>query len=164
MTNKEAIEYLNSMKSDPVDYGELVGAPSPYLGIHYVHIEPEDYAIDLAIKALEQQDNEKWVPVSERLPERDINSFGDTLSHSKEVLVVVKYDNYEESGEQYIAWFDNNEYDMYIEALKTGECDDSVVPEKEAWHVYNKGVHAYEDLYKKSVIAWKPMPEEYKGE
>lgn len=117
-------------------------------------------ALDMAIKALEQQDKERWIPVSERFPERDINSFGDTLSHSKEVLVIVKYDNDKDDGEQYIAWFDNDKYDMYVEALKTGDCDDLVVPEKEAWHVYNKGTcSSYEDLYIKSVVAWQPLPE-----
>lgn len=150
MTNKEAIRRIK-------DHCE----------IHFKLERPNAIkiteALNMAIKALEQQDKERWIPISEGLPERDINSLGDVLSHSKEVLVVVKYDNYKEDGEQYIAWFDNDEYDMYVKALKTGECDDFIIPEKEAWKVYSKGTYTYEDLYKKNVVAWKPLPE-YKGE
>lgn len=90
MTNKEAIELLSSMKSEPVDYGELVGAPTPYLGIHYVHIEPEDYAIDLAIKALEQQEKDRWIPVSD-----------ETNPTKNDVYMVT----FEEQGKRYVERF-----------------------------------------------------------
>ncbi|MSS07127.1 hypothetical protein FYJ38_00540 [Clostridium sp. WB02_MRS01] len=152
MTNKEASEIIQKHK-------DMINNTFPNSLMAINNTE----ALVIAIKVLEQQDKERWIPVSERFPERDVNSFGDTLSHSKEVLVIIKYDNSRDDGEQYMAWFDNDKYDMYVEALKTGECDGSVVPEKEAWNVYKKGTTGvYEDLYIKSVIAWQPLPETYR--
>lgn len=130
MTNKEVIGFLNNMKSEPVDYGELVGAPSPYLGVYYVYTEPEDYAIDLAIKALEQQDKEKWIPVSEGLPEYEnaylctVYRFEDEYTYTEEML-------------------------YYPEEMKWAWTE-------EPYKMMNYRTHR--------VTAWKPMPEEYKGE
>lgn len=133
MTNKEAIGFLDNMKSEPVDYGELVGAPSMYLGIRYVHTEPEDYAIDLAIKALEQQEKERWIPVSEGLPEEheeeDESGLDETYMVSDLVLVTVLDD-------------DDNTF-MAEDVTVGGE-----------WVNFGN----FNDC---KVIAWKPMPGKY---
>lgn len=133
MTNKEAIGFLNNMKSEPVDYGELVGAPSPYLGVHYVYTEPEDYAIDLAIKALEQQEKERWIPVSAGLPEEhekeDESGLDETYMVSDLVLVTV---------------LDDNDVTFMADDITVGG----------EWVNFSN----FNDC---KVIAWKPMPGKY---
>ena len=54
MTPEEAIELLKGMQSPLEDYAELVGAPAFTYGHKYVYPYPEDYAIEEAIKALEE--------------------------------------------------------------------------------------------------------------
>lgn len=54
MTEKKAIEILKSIQNPKVDYADLVGTISTTYGYHYVYPEPEDYAIEEGIKALEE--------------------------------------------------------------------------------------------------------------
>ena len=54
MTPEEAIEMLRGMQNKKVDYAEMVCAPAFAYGYEYVYPEPEDYAIEEAIKALEE--------------------------------------------------------------------------------------------------------------
>ena len=54
MTEEETIELLKGMQNKKVDYAELVCAPVFAYGYEYVYPEPEDYAIEEAIKALEE--------------------------------------------------------------------------------------------------------------
>lgn len=54
MTEEETIELLKGMQNKKVDYAELVCAPAFAYGYEYVYPEPEDYAIEEAIKALEE--------------------------------------------------------------------------------------------------------------
>lgn len=55
MNNTEnAIELLKSMLPEKVSYANLIGASSCY-GDKYVYEEPEPYALELAISALEKQ-------------------------------------------------------------------------------------------------------------
>ena len=69
MKAQEAIEILKGMQSPSQDYADMVGAPAWAYGCRYVYPEPEDYAIEEAITALEEKQNRRWIPVSERLPE-----------------------------------------------------------------------------------------------
>lgn len=69
MKAQEAIEILQGMQSPSQDYADMVGAPAWAYGCRYVYPEPEDYAIEEAITALEEKQNRRWIPVSERLPE-----------------------------------------------------------------------------------------------
>lgn len=69
MKAQEAIEILKGMQSPLQDYADMVGAPAWAYGCRYVYPEPEDYAIEEAITALEEKQNRRWIPVSERLPE-----------------------------------------------------------------------------------------------
>ena len=54
MTPEEAIEFLKGMQNKKIDYAEMVCAPAFAYGYQYVYPEPEDYAIEEAIKALEE--------------------------------------------------------------------------------------------------------------
>ena len=54
MTPEEAIELLRSMQNPKQDYANLVCAPAFCTGYRYVYPEPEDYAIEEAIKALKE--------------------------------------------------------------------------------------------------------------
>lgn len=54
MKTDEAIEMLRAMQNKVVDYAEMVGAPDFAYGCKYVYPEAEDYAIEEAIKALEE--------------------------------------------------------------------------------------------------------------
>ena len=54
MTPEEAIEMLRGMQNKKVDYAEMVCAPAFAYGYEYVYPEPEDYAIEEAVKALKE--------------------------------------------------------------------------------------------------------------
>ena len=54
MTLEDTIELLKGIQNGMIDYAELVGAPAFAYGYKYVYPEPEDYAIEEAIKALEE--------------------------------------------------------------------------------------------------------------
>ena len=54
MTENEAIELLRSMQNPKQDYADVVCAPAFCTGFRFVYPEPEDYAIEEAIKALKQ--------------------------------------------------------------------------------------------------------------
>lgn len=65
------IELLRALQNPLQDYADMVGAPAFAYGIRYVYPEPEDYAIETAIMALEEMSRNRWIPVTERLPEDD---------------------------------------------------------------------------------------------
>jgi len=76
----------------------------------------------------------KWIPISDRLPER---------GKDHEVLVTVRHKNPEFKGHVVVvAEYDTRDYDA------------------DYWH-FRHGFDAYDDLY---VSAWMPMPEPYRGE
>ena len=54
MTENEAIELLRSMQNPKQDYADIVCAPAFCTGFRFVYPEPEDYAIEEAIKALRE--------------------------------------------------------------------------------------------------------------
>ena len=54
MTVEEAIELLRSMQNPKQDYADIVCAPAFCTGFRFVYPEPEDYAIEEAIKALKE--------------------------------------------------------------------------------------------------------------
>ena len=54
MKPEEAIEMLRGMQNKKVDYAEMVCAPAFAYGYEYVYPEPEDYAIEEAVKALKE--------------------------------------------------------------------------------------------------------------
>ena len=54
MTENEAIELLRSMQNPKQDYADVVCAPAFCTGFRFAYPEPEDYAIEEAIKALKE--------------------------------------------------------------------------------------------------------------
>lgn len=71
MKKQEAIELLKGMQHPLQDYADMVGAPPWAAGCRYVYPDPEDYAIEEAITALEEKQNMKWILVEERFPKRE---------------------------------------------------------------------------------------------
>lgn len=67
MTLEEAIKLLRGIQNKKVDYAEMVCAPAFAYGYEYVYPEPEDYAIEEEIKALNEiQQYRKIGTVEER--------------------------------------------------------------------------------------------------
>ena len=60
MTENEAIQFLDNIKH--AEAGRAIGKDGFYAELMGYHVE----ALNMAIKALEQE--QKWIPVSERLP------------------------------------------------------------------------------------------------
>jgi hypothetical protein len=58
MENSSAIELIKQMLPEKVSYANLIGASSCY-GDKYVYEDPEPYALELAIRALEENDKLK---------------------------------------------------------------------------------------------------------
>ena len=54
MNETEAIELIKNMLPEKVSYANLVGASNCY-GDKYIYEDPEPYALELAISALEKQ-------------------------------------------------------------------------------------------------------------
>ena len=54
MTPEEAIKLLRGIQNKKVDYAEMVCATAFAYGYEYVYPEPEDYAIEEAIKVLNE--------------------------------------------------------------------------------------------------------------
>lgn len=58
--NKETIRLLKGIQAPLQDYAELIGAPYWAYEKQYVYPDPEDYAIEQAISALEKEERYKW--------------------------------------------------------------------------------------------------------
>jgi hypothetical protein len=55
MNKQDAIEMLKSMLPEKISYAELIGASSCYGDGELVYADPEPYAIETAVSALEKQ-------------------------------------------------------------------------------------------------------------
>lgn len=92
---KEIISLLKNMQSPLQDYAELIGAPYWAYGKQYVYPDPEDYAIEQAISALEKEERYKWHDLKNDpndLPEIFIDYEVDDGKFSDNVLVKTDYD------------------------------------------------------------------------
>ena len=67
MKPEEAIARLKGMQNKKVDYAEMVCAPGFCSGYEYVYPEPEDYAIEEAVKALKEIQNYRKLGTLEEL-------------------------------------------------------------------------------------------------
>ena len=63
MEKEKAIEYLNDVRNG-------IHIPAPGIELPLLN-DKEKEAIDLAISALEKQEADRWIPVTERLPKED---------------------------------------------------------------------------------------------
>lgn len=85
MDSKAAIHLLKNMLGPLVDHAEMVGGPPGTYGTKYVYQDPEDYAIEEAIKVLKKEERYKWHDLradSNDLPETYVNyrhSFSDNV-------------------------------------------------------------------------------------
>ena len=79
MTPEGTIELLRGIQNKKVDYAEMVCAPAFAYGYEYVYPEPEDYAIEEAIKALNEIQQYREIGTVEELKnstrEEDILKF-----------------------------------------------------------------------------------------
>ena len=85
MKEQNAIELLKGMQNPLQDYADMVGAPAFAYGYQYVYQEPEDYAIEEAIIALREKQSRKWIPMSERLPDKNATYYLVTTKRSPRV-------------------------------------------------------------------------------
>lgn len=94
--NKEAINLLKCIQSPLQDYAEWVSAPCWAYGKQYVYPDPEDYAIEQAISALEKEERYKWHDLKNNpndLPEVFIDYEVEDGKFSDKILVKTdKYD------------------------------------------------------------------------
>lgn len=139
----DAIFMLKAMQNPPVEYADAVCAPAFCCGIKYVYPEPEDYAIETAIKALKDKKEHDWISVDEHLPEEHDSIFakfkdtdmwyeGMFEKKSDEVNVMIEFDN------------------------KTRKTTTSYTTDGK-WKCEKGNL-----IGKQKVVAWKPFPEPYK--
>ena len=67
MNQEETIALLKGMQNKKVDYAEMVCAPAFAYGYEYVYLEPEDYAIEEAVKSLKEIQNYRKLGTLEEL-------------------------------------------------------------------------------------------------
>ena len=96
MDSKAAIHLLKNMLGPLVDYAEMVGGPPGTYGTKYVYQDPEDYAIEEAIKALKKEERYKWHDLKNNpndLPEVFVDYEIENGKFSDKILVKTdKYD------------------------------------------------------------------------
>lgn len=73
MNQEETIALLKGMQNKKVDYAEMVCAPAFAYGYEYVYPEPEDYAIEEAIKALKEVQQYREIGTVEEVKEQKEN-------------------------------------------------------------------------------------------
>lgn len=89
MTPEEAIEMLRGMQNKKVDYAEMVCAPAFAYGYEYVYPEPEDYAIEEAIKALKEIQQYREIGTVEEV-ERNARDLKRQIEHSERLAEILK--------------------------------------------------------------------------
>ena len=102
MTREEAIKILERAEG--------------YVGIHYINGVEDPYinpcllkAIDLAISSLRDQEERRWIPVTERMPDDDklvVCLIGDTDCPEYDIL---RWDNADYRWENGEEWFYHDE-------------------------------------------------------
>ena len=130
MKNREAIEYLNDVRNG-------IHIPAPGRELPLLN-DKEKEAIDLAISALEKQEADRWIPVTERLPEE----YGEYR---------ITWKTSSDPGKRFIG---DAEYEP---GLEWDDAHDRFFGE---W-LLEDYVKAYPDV---EVTAWKPIGEPYKEE
>lgn len=113
MTNKEAIRRIK-------DHCET------HFKLEYPNAIKITEALNMAIKALEQQEKDRWIPVSD-----------ETNPTKNDVYMVT----FEEQGKRYVERFYFSSFSGWLMPV--------------CWK---------DEGYIEKLIAWKPMPDEYKGE
>ena len=118
----DIIKILKGMQNPKEDYAEIVGAPlSDMYGRRFVYPEPEDYAIEEAIKVLEKTEEYKWHDLRkdpDDLPEEDFSA-DSKPGYSKDVLILSRFDEvlvgYMKMSNR--KWFDNVEAELILNPI-----------------------------------------------
>jgi len=132
MTREEAIIHLENMHMKYDEFYHNLNCADQLL------IERGNEALDMAIKALEQEP--KWIPVSERLPEK----------HGDYLITI-------ENGDVFNCYFNPDYcYDGYDNGAFTYT--------QEYFDHENMGSLGAEEFVFDGVVAWMPLPEPYKAE
>lgn len=119
MDKGTVIELLKNMLGPLVDYAEMVGGPPGTYGIKYVYQDPEDYAIEQAIFALEKEERYKWHDLKNNpndLPEVFVDFEIEDGKFSDKILV--KTDKYDTLMVAYM----NISAGEWFNALNEDEC------------------------------------------
>lgn len=177
MKENEAIKMLRSMQNPKKDYANLVCAPAFCAGYRYVYPEPEDYAIEEAISALEEiqryreigtiQEFAKvsqhikdvpennWIPVERKCPPIGQRCLA-TIKHHEWIS---NYDS------DWVSDKDKIKYPEYTEVCE--------IAYNGKWNYMSKDYEISEACIKPEkniakaideIIAWKPLPEPYSPE
>lgn len=147
MTKEEALHKLEFMRNayqklidENVDEGMFVGtdvtgtwkADAPLNEAYREHVE----ALDMAISAMEKQEEDKWIPTSERFPKPDKLVWGCDKHRNVEVCQLHEYITGEDSE-----WFDINNDWVHLKdgiiAWRPYLVPEPYVPEeevKDGWH------------------------------
>lgn len=133
-----AIRILKDMQSPKIDYAEMVGAPAFCYGKRYVFQDPEDYAIETALAAL----NEK--------KERDARRAKDTNIIGNDGWIPVEERSPNQNGVYNVTRLID---DAFIS-------DSAYFDGQDTWHNDNRVNHARP--YLTDIVAWQPLPEPYK--
>lgn len=154
---ERAIELLRNILPKKVSYSNLVGASSCY-GDKYVYEEPEPYAIEMAISALEHQLTNSWIPVSERLPknEKRVLICAERKLYNGKVRRIITTAMYEDGT---LRTDDSDFIWEYCDFEYCEKADGYIIPK--GWYeqnMYCEELGAVDDF----VMAWQPLPEPYK--
>ena len=137
MKNREAIEYLNDVRNG-------IHIPAPGIELPLLN-DKEKEAIDLAISALEKQEQDRWIPVKKRTPETT-----DPVN---------------------VTWA-NNDPVSYYEDIRGKRFTATACYHRGKWWWYSAVCQDLLDEYGKScmddeideaieILAWRPLPEPY---
>lgn len=149
MTEQEAIEGLKRMRIGMFN-GKIDGEPMmPYFNV--------------AIEALEKQINDRWIPVTEKLPETNKPvqiTFREYIEYSKKyrygVCKAVYVPEHHIKTDDMWSYCDNDELSIYDESE-----DEFYV--KSGWYEVIEHGEEYSNIYIScDITAWKPLPEPYK--
>ena len=147
MTREEAIKVLERAEE--------------YIGIHYINGVEDPYinpcllkAIDFAVAALREQEERRWIPVTERLPENETDVL---VAYTRKGVRGCSYSGvctaFHTDGRTST---ENSSYDWEIDMDYNEEVDAYIVPE-DWWETVDFG----EEFFAVDAVVthWMPLPE-----
>ena len=133
MALEEAIEMLRGMQNKKMDYAEMVCAPAFAYGYQYVYPEPEDYAIEEAIKALEEIQQYREIGTIEELKyykdmKVRLEKYHANISVSRllECFIETVFENTRHEGFIILTNKEAKDYETYCSIGTVEECREAV--------------------------------------
>lgn len=119
-------------------------------------------ALEIAIKVLKQQDKDRWIPVSEKLPDanKDVYvTFCEYMEYSKKyrhsTCKAIYVPEHTIKSEDLWSYCDNDDLEIYDEK-------DDVYYAKDGWYEVVENWDDYSNVaINAEVTAWKELPEKY---